>query len=158
MLPETKLPNVKIDLPIDDARAAYRRPAPPCGDETALSLARALFRERRTREQHLPRTLFAEPAWDLLLELFICRLEERAVQVSAVGLRAGIPATTALRWLDVLEREGLVKKIAAPVDQRVVHVTLTGEAFERMSALFAEDHSRWPWEVQNQQAGAWPGN
>jgi DNA-binding MarR family transcriptional regulator len=122
-----------------EIREACRRPSPPCDDETALSTARALFRQRRTRERHLPVALFAEPAWDMLLELFICRLEGRAVQVSAVGLTAGIPPTTVLRWLDVLEREGMIARSAAPTDLRVVHVTLTKEGLGRMSALLAEN-------------------
>ena len=64
---------------------------------------------RRTRLSILPPELFAEPAWDLLLELFIADAEGRRLTARQVCLRSGIAPSVMSRWLKHLSQSGSVR-------------------------------------------------
>jgi DNA-binding MarR family transcriptional regulator len=58
--------------------------------------------------------------------------------VSNACLAADTPASTALRWLQHLEREGLVERLPDATDARRHYVRLTDAGMARMTAYFAE--------------------
>jgi DNA-binding MarR family transcriptional regulator len=93
-------------------------------DPQLLACAAAeIYRMRRARDQILPDDLVGEPAWDILLALFA---EEPAqVSVSSLCYASGVPATTALRWINVLSQRGMIERVQHPRDGRVVLVSLT---------------------------------
>ena len=72
------------------------------------SFARQLYRERRLRERHFDEPLFADPAWDILLDLYASRGEGRKVSVRSACIAAAVPPTTALRCLKHMEELGLI--------------------------------------------------
>lgn len=79
--------------------------------------------------------LFADPAWDMLLEIFVADLMQQKMPVSSACLGGRVPATTGLRWLKVLERCGFIYRSADPHDRRRVFVSLTPDAFTKMRLL-----------------------
>lgn len=101
--------------------------------------ALALYRARRARAASFGGhgDLFGEPAWDILLDLFIAREAGRRVSVSSACIAADVPATTALRWLSALEQRGLVERQADPIDGRRVHVGLSEAAVIMMERWLA---------------------
>jgi DNA-binding MarR family transcriptional regulator len=101
-------------------------------------MARALYRERRLRTQYFTGSLFAEPTWDILLDLFIADCERRRVTVKSVCIGANVPTTTALRHLRWLEQQGLVERLNNPRDARSIHVRLTAEAIRAMENYLEE--------------------
>ena len=98
---------------------------------------RAIIRARASRAEFFCSSLFADPAWDMLLALFGAELEQRRVSVGSLCNRARVPATTALRWIDVLLKHGLVEKRNDPLDRRRVHVSLTADGSVAMGQYFA---------------------
>jgi DNA-binding IclR family transcriptional regulator len=86
----------------------------------------------------LPPELFGEPAWDILLDLHAAAARGLAVSVSNACLAADAPASTALRWLQHLQAEGLVERLADATDARRHYVRLTDEGLTRMRAYFAD--------------------
>lgn len=106
-----------------------------CGSgavEDLANLARRYLRHRRERERLLP-DLFADPAWDMLLDLFAATIERRQVSVSSACIAAAVPPTTALRWIGTLEARGLLVRVADPADRRCTHLRLA-ESGERAIA------------------------
>lgn len=101
-------------------------------------MARALYRERRLRSRYFSGSLFAEPTWDMLLDLFIADCERRRVSVKSVCIGANVPTTTALRHLRWLEEQGLVERLNHPRDARSIHVRLTAAAITAMEAYLDE--------------------
>ncbi len=122
------------------------RGAIPLGEDAAtpveddmrwLRHARRLYRDRRTRGLLFgDENLFGEPAWDLLLDLFIAAKERKRVPVTSACIGAAVPTTTALRWLALLEERGLILREADPTDARRIFVRLSADAYARMVAYF----------------------
>lgn len=111
-------------------------------EETPVSISlecvNSVIRRRRQRANHFPRELFADPAWDILLDLLQAELMERRTSVSSVCLAACVPATTALRWLKNLEEQGFVVRRADPLDRRRVFVELAPSASSAIRRWFAD--------------------
>ena len=55
---------------------------------------------------HFYESIFADPAWDMLLDLMEAEIEQPRVAVSSLCIAAAVPATTALRWLKTLTEPG----------------------------------------------------
>lgn len=112
---------------------------PIIGDFEATDAAaiRAMIRARRLRAHFFGPGLFADPAWDILLDLTAARIEGRSVAVSSLCIAAAVPATTALRWIKQLTETGLLRRVADPVDGRRVFIELTDGAARTMMAYFA---------------------
>jgi hypothetical protein len=103
-----------------------------------MILAKVLdaYKARRRRKSFFPADVFGEPGWDLLLDLFAARLQNRRISVSSACIAADVPLTTALRWLGLLEQFGLVERTDSDSDQRVTWVRLTDSATASMSELY----------------------
>lgn len=100
-------------------------------DTRYLRRAKQLYDARRRRDMAAGLGgLFGEPAWDILLDVYIAQKSRREIQVSSVCIEAGVPSTTILRWLTRLEQEGLIYRAADNVDgrRRYVRLTEAGEA------------------------------
>lgn len=93
---------------------------------------RQVIKRRRSRELCFPAGLFADPAWDILLDLTVAHIEQQDLSVTDVCVAAAVPQTTALRWISTLEREGLIDRTPDPRDSRRVIVRLSDEGWERM--------------------------
>ncbi len=92
---------------------------------SGVDLVQSAIRARRERDAKFPPELFGEPAWDLLLGLFLACLEQRRVTVTNACNFAAVPPTTALRWLATLGQRGLVQRYPDPRDSRRVFVELS---------------------------------
>ncbi|MFN4097801.1 MAG: hypothetical protein ACK4GG_13620 [Sphingomonas sp.] len=98
---------------------------------------RAAIRARRLRDQFFTPELFADPAWDMLLDLYAARLERGRVSVSSLCIAASVPPTTALRWIGTMHDAGLFEREADPGDRRRAHITLSSRAADAMRGYFA---------------------
>ncbi|MCW3838341.1 winged helix DNA-binding protein [Sphingomonas canadensis] len=118
------------------------------GAETADSLrairgtdlhrfARHLFNERRRRDEALGADLFQDPVWDLMLELYAAAGEGERVGINRATLASGVPATTALRYIKMLTKRGLVVREQCQEDSRRVFVRLTDRAMLKMTELLS---------------------
>lgn len=101
-----------------------------------LRLALSLYGLRRKRDAASGRkSLFGEPGWDILLDLFIAECRKIDIQVSSVCLDSGVPSTTILRWIARLEREGLIYRKADSADARRRYVCLTEDGRTMMHTV-----------------------
>jgi len=93
---------------------------------------------RRQRKKYLPADLFADPAWDMLLDLLHSELIYKRVSVSSLSLAANVPATTALRWIKLLVEQRLIVRQPDPADGRRVFVELNPDVSKSLRQYFAE--------------------
>ena len=109
----------------DEASLTANKASAPTG---LLARCRLLREQRRRRSAHLPAELFHEPAWDMLLTLYVARVERRTMYVKMLVLAADAPITTSQRWIEQLAKLNLVVRTEDPVDRRRVEVALSESA------------------------------
>jgi DNA-binding MarR family transcriptional regulator len=105
-------------------------------DRNRAKAVRRMLRQRRMREQYFPADLFADPAWDMLLDLYAARLERQPVSVSSLCIAAAVPATTALRWIKTMTDAGLFVREADPHDGRRIFIALAEGACDALARYF----------------------
>lgn len=166
ILAESRLPNRVADVTGDRGAARLRQlsdevsriasalarlsstPPPSTGAEASAVPAeippvsadtvRAVIRARRLRSRYFPEDLFADPAWDMLLDLLQAEIAQLRVPVSSLCIAAAVPATTALRWLKTMTQEGIFVRRSDPHDGRRVFVELAPETSQSLRRYFAE--------------------
>jgi len=102
------------------------------------AIAEAEYASRRRRDRIFCPGIFAEPAWDMLLDLFIQEHQGRAVSTHSLCIAAAVPPTTALRRIGKLVDAGLVSRRPSAQDNRVIHVQLTANGRAEME-LYLRD-------------------
>ncbi|MEQ7874553.1 MarR family winged helix-turn-helix transcriptional regulator [Sphingomonas sp. ASV193] len=120
--------------------ALVEKPVAPVGDVAPLSgdTVRAVIRARRLRSRFFDEELFADPAWDMLLDLLQAEIAQHRVPVSSLCIAAAVPPTTALRWLKTMTDAGLFVRRPDPHDGRRVFIELAPPASEAMRRYFGE--------------------
>lgn len=112
-------------------------PHPQRSDRRHLALARQAYTLRRKRAAIFGNPeLFGEPAWDILLDLYIAHGEGKPVSVSSACIGSAAPPTTGLRWLGVLADHGFVLRENDPEDHRRLLVRLTRSGITAMERFF----------------------
>lgn len=98
-----------------------------------LYLALNLKNSREQRSYFFATEMFGEAGWDMLLALYIARGRGYRLKISDACFESRVPASTALRWLDFLERSDLVERQESPLDRRTVLLDLSTKAVGRMN-------------------------
>lgn len=82
--------------------------------------------------------LFADPAWDILLDLYAAHARGHRISIGSATIAAAVPPTTALRYIDALQKHGLIARQADPRDKRRFYLVPTETAIQAMDLWFAE--------------------
>jgi predicted transcriptional regulator len=88
-------------------------------------LAERVYKARRERERVFNDDIFADPAWDLLLDLFVRTARNEQISVSSACHGANVPEATALRYLKVLTERKYVERFSHPNDKRSTTLKMT---------------------------------
>lgn len=126
-----------VQRPDDDGDAGAAKTR---SSADSARIIRGIIRRRRARADFFPADLFADPAWDILLDLAAARHEGMTVSISSLCIAAAVPTTTGLRWIKALTDAGLLERQPDPTDGRRSFVTLsepTAELMERYLDIFA---------------------
>ncbi|HEX8573318.1 MAG TPA: MarR family winged helix-turn-helix transcriptional regulator [Allosphingosinicella sp.] len=134
-----RIANVLAALSEDEAAAAAMAvvgaaPDNDDGERLDAGMIRSIIRARRLRDHFFRAEMFADPAWDMLLDLMAARVEKQRVAVSSLCIAAAVPPTTALRWIKTLCDQGMFVRVADPEDGRRVFIELSPETAAMMEA------------------------
>jgi hypothetical protein len=132
---ESTLALLLVALDGDDQAVARIASDSPKVDVETVALKVA---ERRLRMRFFDGALFADPAWDMLLDLFRAELAGLEISVSSLCIASGVPATTALRWIEKMIHGGLCLRRADSKDGRRSVIGLTPYASKAMQAYFGQ--------------------
>jgi DNA-binding MarR family transcriptional regulator len=92
--------------------------------DALLERAESILRVRRSRERLFSRAMIGEPAFDLLLHLYV-RTQQGETSLNSLAKTAAIPYSSATRWITYLADKGLVERRRSESDRRVISVDLT---------------------------------
>ena len=123
-------------------QSELRKPVEDDVPDIPVDAVRSVIRARRMRTRYFAEDLFADPAWDMLLDLLQAEIAQLRVPVSSLCIAAAVPATTALRWLKSMTERGIFERRADPHDGRRVFVELSRDASVAMRRYFAEVDAR----------------
>jgi DNA-binding MarR family transcriptional regulator len=132
---------------VDRARQSGMVPTVPqtvsdAASEKLATFAHFMINARRRRDTMFVGIEFGEPAWDMLLDLYIQHVRRRRVAVSSLCTAAAVPATTALRWIDVMVRDGHFVRQRDPQDGRRVHVSLSANLVDTIESYLSDMRQR----------------
>lgn len=125
-----------------NAFAPLAQPTTDTPGEPTAAIIREMIKLRRLRDQHFPSDLFADPGWDILLDLFAAKLEDKTVSVSSLCIAAAVPPTTALRWITTMTEQGALVRRQDPNDARRVFIELSTDSEERLRRYFGDIAAR----------------
>ena len=100
-------------------------------------LVRQVIANRQARGRFFDPALFGDPAWDMLLDLTAAQGEGVQVSVTSLCIAAGVPATTALRWLTQMVESGIFVRLPDPADKRRAFIAMSDPASAAMARYFA---------------------
>lgn len=132
---------------LESPGSTFRADVPEVGDRLVRTarpplpdprLVRRVLRQRQLRARFFDSELFADPAWDMLLDLTAARAEHERVSVTSLCIASGVPCTTALRWISQMVRAGLLQRVEDDADRRRAFITLSDDAADAMARYFAE--------------------
>jgi DNA-binding MarR family transcriptional regulator len=125
---QLELARIQADLDRIRQQISHTRQAASVeNDSNALlvGLAKEILRCRRRREKIFGAELFGEPAWDILLELYVAQTTKQKLCVSSACYASLAPTTTALRWIIKLENDQWIERTPDPHDGRRTWLVLT---------------------------------
>jgi DNA-binding MarR family transcriptional regulator len=130
----------RLSVGPEAAQEAVKNPVEKASEPPAVSIetVRQVIRGRRLRARYFDEELFADPAWDMLLDLLQAEIAQHRVPVSSLCIAAAVPPTTALRWIKSMTDAGLFKRRADPHDGRRVFVELSQPASSALRRYFGE--------------------
>lgn len=131
-----------------DRPQAYFVPAPPPAppqtreDKPAMCFPsleeiKEEIAARRVRMSDMDGQFFAEPAWDMLLDLALAIREDRQISVSSLCIASGVPETTALRLIQRLVDNNWLTSDRDIADRRRRIITLSDKAKMALARYFS---------------------
>src|ERR1051325_5563112 len=114
------------------AALAHILPSELAGTSLA-AMAERLYLERRRREEYFPAGLFGEPAWDLILALFVARDEGRRLTIAEAYEAAKVKPAAGRKLLARMECQGMIRRSPDQQDRRKRFVGLTDDGTERLT-------------------------
>lgn len=115
--------------------AVAGKTAPARRTKSVGDFATRLLHLRGKRNRLLGADLMRDPALDIMLGLVSADEQQRETCTKALCYDAGLPTTTALRHLDRMEAEGLIKRGTHRDDNRQTLVSMTDERASEMRDL-----------------------
>lgn len=125
----------ETDAPMRPAIPLLQQPAGRAtrmDDLVMCRLAREEYDERARRLKFFHQTFLGEPAWDILLDLYINEVTGLRASVTSVCIASRVPQTTAIKVIGALIEKGLVERASDPLDRRRHWVTMSNRGYVLM--------------------------
>lgn len=111
------------------------KPEPTSAATVTAGHVLEILQLRRSRSRTLGENLFSDPAWDILLELYAAKLDQRSLTLSELAPAIATPTSTTARWVALLKDRGLIESEMDSTRPIQVSLRLTEEGLSRMERL-----------------------
>ncbi|WP_091143540.1 MarR family winged helix-turn-helix transcriptional regulator [Novosphingobium sp. CF614] len=106
------------------------------GTENLPNLALNQYLLRRKRDDLFKSDIFSDPAWDILLDIYISEKAGKAASVASTCAAARVPVSTGSRWITILVQNGYVARLDDPANAESALLSLTSTAHQALDTLF----------------------
>lgn len=103
--------------------------------------AREILANRKRRHDVFGKAMFGEPAWEMLLLLYVFESDQRQ-SVSRLARLAGASKSTGLRWLDYLESQRWIRRQVHPNDRRTAFVELSDKGRDAVELYLTDTFAK----------------
>ena len=117
--------------------SSLTRTVPDTSNLALVTRAQEEFENRRRRIKIFGRKMFGEPAWDMLLALYINDHAGPRQTVGSLIENAGMVPSTGKRWIEFLVDNGFIARDKHPNDARTHFVFLTDRARALLRSYFS---------------------
>ncbi|MBB6122826.1 MarR family winged helix-turn-helix transcriptional regulator [Sphingobium subterraneum] len=107
----------------------------PSDREHRASICDTLIFERTLVGSLFGLDICACPVWDMLLDLYRARQQDKPLYCWPVTVAAQVPTSTAYRKLEMMERRDLVTSLPPQKDRRQNRIELTSFSMNQMDRL-----------------------
>ena len=107
-------------------------------DDFITALLGYEHRARTLRNQVFDAAVINDSSWPLLQDLLAAHLKGQKLRTKQLCAASGLPQTTVLRYLDHLEKFGIVRRESDPDDSRVTLVSVTEAGALRMREYYTK--------------------
>lgn len=113
-------------------------PPPSSGrlNDRRLATAKAWIKAGLIRTKALGDGMAADPAWDILLNVYVSTIEGRDLTATDAAHAGQVPLSTGLRWIAILEASGWISRDDDPIDKRRRIIVLRSEGRRRLESAF----------------------
>jgi DNA-binding MarR family transcriptional regulator len=101
-----------------------------------VNIARTSLSVRRRRSDYLHRAMLGEPAYDMLLGLYVAEAEGESLTAARLADRAGVAPSSALRWIDYLAAKELIVREPHPSRKRASVLKLSCKGRAALEGIF----------------------
>lgn len=125
--------------------------------EGRLDLCEALLVKRQLLTRHATHRMFVDPAWDMLVDLYIARARQVQISSTSLAYGANVPLSTATRLVQEMERHQLVTKVLDAQDRRrtFLQISDAGAALIDMILDGVEERRAWCAARRARRAAQW---
>ena len=127
---------VLVSLDEQDSPAGFAEPP----EDRLRAIAHGVLELRRARTEFLNPAMLGEPAYDMLLCLYVSEGSADPLTPARLADLSGVPQSSALRWIEYLVSKELVARDRHPNDRRASVVGLTAKGREALEALLRMIH------------------
>ena len=121
-----------LELMADQPRASN---ANSPSQQQLVKLAKRIRDMRKTRDRFFDQDMFGEPAWEIILALYLSDAEGYRLKVTDLVNESRASASTALRWIDRFQELGLIHRRENPLDRRSHFLEMPTDSLRKITAL-----------------------
>jgi hypothetical protein len=111
-------------------------------EKDLLKKVKTVIKERQVRKKYFGNLVLGEPVWDICLDLFYSQLAGRKSSISSACIAAGVPDTTALRYIKQMRSVGILDKCADATGARNFNLELSDTAVNSMKNYLLHEVER----------------
>jgi DNA-binding MarR family transcriptional regulator len=116
------------------SRDGSERQADQLDSGELLARAKHILSSRRQRLRYFNPAIFGEPAWEILLVLYITDQAGGRQTLGKLADWIDTPLTSVLRWVSYLEKEKFLERRQHPTDRRTTFLQLLDRGRDAMTA------------------------
>ena len=109
------------------------------------AIALRMLELRRARSEFLNPAMLGEPAYEMLLHLYVAEGSNDPLTPARLADLSGIPHSSALRWIEYLVSKELATRERHPHDRRATVIDLTAKGKDALDALLRMVHEADLW-------------